>query len=53
MADAALEPANRDRLLALGLQPTGTTRAALGRIQQQDLELWGPIIKESGFKPQQ
>lgn len=52
MADAVKEPSNRDRLLTLGLQPTGTTRQELVRILRHDLDLWGPIIKASGFKPQ-
>jgi tripartite-type tricarboxylate transporter receptor subunit TctC len=53
MADAAKEPANREKLLKLGLQPTGTTRAELAAIQKRDMEYWGPIIRASGFKPQQ
>ena len=52
MVDAAKDVANRERLLVLGLQPTGTSRGELARIQKRDMELWGPIIKESGFKPQ-
>lgn len=52
MADAAKLPANRERLLTLGQQPTGTTRQELARIQKSDLELWRPIIEASGFKPQ-
>lgn len=51
IADVARDPANRERFLKLGLQPTGTTRAELARIQKQDLDYWGPIIAASGFKP--
>ncbi|MGD9883060.1 MAG: Bug family tripartite tricarboxylate transporter substrate binding protein [Reyranella sp.] len=42
-----------DRMRVLGLRPTGTTPAELGRIQRADLDLWGPVIRESGFKPDQ
>jgi tripartite-type tricarboxylate transporter receptor subunit TctC len=41
------------RMLALGLRPSGTSSADLARIQQSDYERWGPIIKASGFKPDQ
>lgn len=53
IAEVAKDPANRDRLLKLGLQPTGTTRAELAQIQKRDMEYWSPIIQASGFKPQQ
>jgi tripartite-type tricarboxylate transporter receptor subunit TctC len=45
-------PEIRNRLLALGLQPTGTAAAELAAIQKQDSDLWGPIIKASGFQPE-
>jgi tripartite-type tricarboxylate transporter receptor subunit TctC len=41
------------RMLTLGMNPTGTSRAELAKIQQADFERWGPIIKASGFKPDQ
>ena len=41
----------RQRLLALGLSPTGTTPAELAAIQKADFEYWGPIIRRSGYKP--
>ena len=46
-------PETRQRLVAMGFQPTGTTRARLAEIQQADSEFWRPIIKASGFLPQQ
>jgi tripartite-type tricarboxylate transporter receptor subunit TctC len=46
-------PKIKERLLAVGLQPTGTTAAELARIQKADSELWAPAVKASGFKPQQ
>ena len=43
----------KERLLALGLQPTGTTAAELAKIQKADSELWAPAIKASGYTPEQ
>ena len=40
----------KDKLLKFGLKPTGTTPAEFARIQKADSDLWGPIIKASGFK---
>ncbi|MGE0426038.1 MAG: Bug family tripartite tricarboxylate transporter substrate binding protein [Reyranellaceae bacterium] len=47
---AVKTPVVLGRMQALGLRPTGTTPAELGRIQRADLELWGPVIRASGFK---
>jgi tripartite-type tricarboxylate transporter receptor subunit TctC len=46
-------PLVRERLLALGLQPTGTSAAELAKIQKADSELWAPAVKASGFTPEQ
>jgi tripartite-type tricarboxylate transporter receptor subunit TctC len=46
-------PATRDKLLALGLVPTGTSAAELAAIQKADSELWAPAVKASGFTPEQ
>jgi tripartite-type tricarboxylate transporter receptor subunit TctC len=43
----------KERLLALGLEPTGTTAAELASIQQADSVLWAPAVKASGFTPEQ
>jgi tripartite-type tricarboxylate transporter receptor subunit TctC len=43
----------KERLLAFGLVPTGTSAAELGRIQKADSELWAPAVKASGFTPEQ
>lgn len=43
----------KERLIAFGLQPTGTTAAELGRIQKADSALWAPAVKASGFQPKQ
>ena len=47
------EPSIRERVLKVGLDPTGTTPAELAEIQKSDHDYWGPIIKASGFKPEQ
>jgi tripartite-type tricarboxylate transporter receptor subunit TctC len=52
LAAAVKVPKTRERLLTLGLQPTGTTAAELGRIQKGDSELWAPAVKASGFSSQ-
>jgi tripartite-type tricarboxylate transporter receptor subunit TctC len=50
---ASRTPAVTARMQVMGVRPTGTTPAELGRIQRADLDLWGPVIRESGFKPDQ
>ncbi len=50
---AVQTPQVRERLLAFGLVPTGTSAADLGRIQKADSELWAAPVRESGFTPEQ
>jgi tripartite-type tricarboxylate transporter receptor subunit TctC len=51
MVDAALQDAElRDRFIALGLAPTGTTPEALAAIMAADTARWAPIIKASGVR---
>jgi tripartite-type tricarboxylate transporter receptor subunit TctC len=53
-AIAALnEPATRKRLLDMHLEPTGLGAERLARIMKDDHERWGPVIRASGFKPEQ
>lgn len=52
-ADTVHEPATRERVGKLGLIPTGTTSEELAAILKRDFEYWGPIVKASGFKPEQ
>ena len=40
------------RLTPLGVQPTGTSPEEFARIQKSDSELWGAVVKASGFKPE-
>jgi tripartite-type tricarboxylate transporter receptor subunit TctC len=53
VAGAVQSPQVKERLLAFGLVPTGTSAAELARIQQADSALWAPAVKASGFTPEQ
>jgi tripartite-type tricarboxylate transporter receptor subunit TctC len=50
---AVNDPATRQRLIDMGLNPTGQGPAQLGKIMQDDYDRWGPVIRASGFKPGQ
>lgn len=41
----------RERILAIGFQPTGTSGEELRKIQQADFDFWGPIVKASSYTP--
>ena len=43
-------PDTRTKVLAMGYEPTGTTAEALRKIQREDFERWGGLVKASGFK---
>jgi len=53
IVDAVRSPEFKDRMLAFGLQPTGTSAAAFAAIVQDDSALWMPAIKASGFKAEE
>lgn len=53
IAAAMRTPAVKEKLLAFGLVPTGTTSAELARIQKADTALWAPAVKASGYTPEQ
>lgn len=40
------------RLTPLGVQPTGTSAEEFAHIQKADSELWRPVVRASGFKPE-
>ncbi len=48
---AVQSPDLKERMLAFGLQPTGTAADEFAKIVQTDLAFWGPPIKASGFTP--
>jgi len=52
MASVA-DPAVHQRLVDMGLEPTGYAPDRLGAIMKADYERWGPVIQASGFKPGQ
>lgn len=41
----------KPRLEALGIDPTGLPPGELARIHKADYDRWGPVIRASGFKP--
>jgi tripartite-type tricarboxylate transporter receptor subunit TctC len=43
----------KQRLEQMGLEPTGLGPAELGAILKADYDKWGPVIRASGFKPNQ
>jgi tripartite-type tricarboxylate transporter receptor subunit TctC len=51
--DAVRSPDLKERLENLGLEPTGLPPAELARILRADYDKWGPVIRASGFKPNQ
>jgi tripartite-type tricarboxylate transporter receptor subunit TctC len=53
IVEAIKTPLVQERLLAFGLQPTGTSATELAKIQKVDSELWAPAVKASGFTPEQ
>ncbi len=50
---AVREPAVRQKLEGMGLEPTGLPAAELAAILKADYDKWGPVIRASGFKPGQ
>ncbi len=53
LVGAVRKPEVKERFMAFGLQPTGTTAAELGRMQVEDSKMWEPAVKASGFTPEQ
>ena len=51
IVDGIHAPDVREKLEALGMEPTGLGPAELARIHRADYDKWGPVIKASGFKP--
>jgi tripartite-type tricarboxylate transporter receptor subunit TctC len=40
----------RERLLAIGLEPVGSTPEELARRMADDTAKWAPLVKASGFR---
>ncbi len=51
--DSVNDPTVKQRLLDMGLEPTGYGPDRLATIMKADYERWGEPIRESGFKPGQ
>lgn len=45
------EPAVRERMLAVGAEPTPTTPEAFGVFLKRETERWTKLLKEAGIKP--
>jgi len=45
-------PASKERLARLGLEPAPSTAAELTALQQRESAMWGPLVKASGFTPE-
>jgi tripartite-type tricarboxylate transporter receptor subunit TctC len=50
---AVQDPAIHKRLVEMNLEPTGYGPERLGQVMRDDYERWGPVIRASGFKPEQ
>lgn len=45
-------PAAKERLARLGLVPAPSSGAELSALQRRESEMWGPVVKASGFTPE-
>jgi tripartite-type tricarboxylate transporter receptor subunit TctC len=50
--DAMRSSSLRLRLESIGVEPTGLGPRELAAIMKRDYERWGPVIRASGFKPE-
>jgi tripartite-type tricarboxylate transporter receptor subunit TctC len=50
---ALKDPRVKDRVLAMGFEPTGTSRQELAEVQARDAAMWAPVVKASAFTPDQ
>ena len=53
VVDAVRSPQFKGRMMAAGLQPTGTSPEAFAHIVEDSSALWLPAIKASGFKAEE
>jgi tripartite-type tricarboxylate transporter receptor subunit TctC len=50
IASALTAPDVKERLLAIGLEPVGSTPEELARRMAEDTAKWAPLVKASGFR---
>lgn len=50
-AAAVKDPVVNQRLVGMGLEPTGHGPSQLATVLKADFDRWGPPIRDSGFKP--
>ena len=50
---AVQDPLIHKRMVEMNLEPTGYGPERLGQVMRDDYERWGPVIRASGFKPEQ
>lgn len=53
VVDAIKSPDVSERMLTMGLQPTGTSAAEMAAIQKRDSAFWAPAVQASGFKAEE
>ena len=53
VVDGLAKPDVRERIAKLSLEAIPSSPAGLAARQKADLERWGPVVKASGFKPEQ
>ncbi|MGA7994625.1 MAG: hypothetical protein WCA28_06900, partial [Bradyrhizobium sp.] len=50
VAASLAKPDVREKLLAIGLIPVGSTPEGLSKELAEDIALWQPIVKATGYK---
>jgi tripartite-type tricarboxylate transporter receptor subunit TctC len=53
VVEGLTKPDVKERIAKLSLETIPSTPAGLAARQKADLERWGPVVKASGFKPEQ
>ena len=53
VVDGIAKPEVKERIAKLSLEPIPSSPDGLAALQKADVERWGPVVKASGFKPEQ
>ena len=53
VVDSLARPDVRERIAKLSLEPIPSSPEGLAELQKADTARWGPVVKASGFKPEQ